>query len=90
MTNGFTDDIVSFLLNGQDPDGLRRIVRTATAKMPSREYAAQYMKAAMFSALDPFVSNGPVVAANLLARVLNEEVDWEAVLDSVCTDPAMN
>jgi hypothetical protein len=91
-TDDYTSDVIRFLLckDYGDVDRLREVVREKSASLPSREYAAVFMKAAMFSALDPFVSEVPRIVADLLARTLNKEVDWEAVVDSICTDPAMN
>jgi len=89
-TDGYTSDVLRFLLCGDDVAHLREVVREKSASLPSREYAAAFMKAAMFSALDPFVSETPCIVRDLLARALNDAVDWESVVNSICTDPAMN
>lgn len=88
--NGYTSDVIESLTKGESADLVRETVREGSRQASSREEAAACLMVSVIKAMAHSMGGVPTIVADIVARALTQDVDWEAVLDAVCVDHQLN
>lgn len=82
--NNFTGDVIALLAVGGKDDRLRILRSVKNEPLPD------FIRTGVCVSLVEFMENAPPFVRQIVARVLVEHVDWDAVAQWAVTDPEAN
>jgi hypothetical protein len=87
VVDGFTQDVIT-LVTISDEEGCKKVRETIGSYDP--EVRAELLRNTLMAVMAPFMVMSPPFVQSIVARVLMDNVDWDAVVDRLLTVPENN